>query len=201
MIERFYDAFGRRDGAAMEACYAPDVHFSDPVFVDLRGAEAGAMWRMLTGPRDRPPRRAAQGARPTATAARRAGARYVHPDRPPGHQRRPRRDALRRRAHRRPRRRLRLPPLGAPGARDERAAAGLDAAAARRGCAAPEAGKLDDFLRPKRTRRRLRLGTGGSLASTHSSASPRRTRAALAQRAQGQRDGGAPGADRRAAPA
>jgi ketosteroid isomerase-like protein len=48
VIERFYDAFGRRDGAAMEACYAPDVHFSDPVFVDLRGAEAGAMWRMLT---------------------------------------------------------------------------------------------------------------------------------------------------------
>ena len=32
----------------MEACYAPDVHFSDPVFVDLRGPEAGAMWRMLT---------------------------------------------------------------------------------------------------------------------------------------------------------
>jgi ketosteroid isomerase-like protein len=25
------------------------VRFSDPVFPDLRGAEAGAMWRMLTG--------------------------------------------------------------------------------------------------------------------------------------------------------
>lgn len=49
LIERFYGAFAACDGAAMEACYAPDVHFSDPVFPDLRGAEAGAMWRMLTG--------------------------------------------------------------------------------------------------------------------------------------------------------
>ena len=48
-IERFYTAFGALDGAAMEACYAPDVHFHDPVFKDLHGPEAGAMWRMLTG--------------------------------------------------------------------------------------------------------------------------------------------------------
>jgi ketosteroid isomerase-like protein len=48
LIERFYAAFAERDGAAMAACYAPDVRFSDPVFPDLRGAEAGAMWRMLT---------------------------------------------------------------------------------------------------------------------------------------------------------
>jgi ketosteroid isomerase-like protein len=48
IIERFYAAFARRDGAEMEACYGPAVHFSDPVFVDLRGLEAGAMWRMLT---------------------------------------------------------------------------------------------------------------------------------------------------------
>jgi ketosteroid isomerase-like protein len=47
-IERFYEAFGRCDGAAMEACYAPDVHFRDPAFGDLHGPEAGAMWRMLT---------------------------------------------------------------------------------------------------------------------------------------------------------
>lgn len=47
-IERFYDAFARCDGAAMEACYAPDVSFSDPVFPDLNGPEAGGMWRMLT---------------------------------------------------------------------------------------------------------------------------------------------------------
>ena len=49
LIERFYGAFGQRDGAAMAACYTPDAQFSDPVFTDLRGAEPGAMWRMLTG--------------------------------------------------------------------------------------------------------------------------------------------------------
>ncbi len=48
MIERFYTAFNALDGAAMAACYAPDVHFSDPVFQDLHGPEAGAMWVMLT---------------------------------------------------------------------------------------------------------------------------------------------------------
>jgi ketosteroid isomerase-like protein len=48
LIERFYRAFAERDGAGMAACYAPHVTFSDPVFLDLRGAEAGAMWRMLT---------------------------------------------------------------------------------------------------------------------------------------------------------
>ncbi len=48
LIERFYSAFAQRDGAAMQACYAPEVSFSDPVFTDLHGARAGAMWRMLT---------------------------------------------------------------------------------------------------------------------------------------------------------
>jgi ketosteroid isomerase-like protein len=48
LIERFYAAFGERDGAGMAACYAPGVSFSDPVFPDLEGEEAGAMWRMLT---------------------------------------------------------------------------------------------------------------------------------------------------------
>ena len=48
-IERFYGAFARKDGDAMAACYAPDVRFSDPAFGELRGAEAGDMWRMLTG--------------------------------------------------------------------------------------------------------------------------------------------------------
>jgi len=53
LIERFYKAFDDGDGKAMESCYAPDVHFSDPVFTDLRGERAGAMWRMLTeGPGD-----------------------------------------------------------------------------------------------------------------------------------------------------
>ena len=47
-VERLYAAFGRRDGDAMAACYAPDAHLRDPVFGDLTGVEAGAMWRMLT---------------------------------------------------------------------------------------------------------------------------------------------------------
>ncbi|MES2305809.1 MAG: nuclear transport factor 2 family protein [Gemmatimonadota bacterium] len=46
-IATFYDAFGRRDADAMVACYHPQVEFSDPVFGELRGARAGAMWRML----------------------------------------------------------------------------------------------------------------------------------------------------------
>ena len=49
LIERFYAAFGRHDGAAMAACYAPDATFKDPVFGELEGAEVGAMWKMLTG--------------------------------------------------------------------------------------------------------------------------------------------------------
>ena len=49
LIERFYEAFDRRDGAAMTACYAPGAHFRDPAFGDLHGDEVGAMWRMLTG--------------------------------------------------------------------------------------------------------------------------------------------------------
>ena len=48
-IERFYAAFGQRNGAAMTACYAPGAHFRDPAFGDLEGEEVGAMWRMLTG--------------------------------------------------------------------------------------------------------------------------------------------------------
>lgn len=48
LIENFYHAFQRLDAEAMCACYADQVHFSDPVFSNLRGAEAGNMWRMLT---------------------------------------------------------------------------------------------------------------------------------------------------------
>jgi len=49
LLERLYEAFDRRDGEAMAACYAPDARFNDPVFGDLSGEQAGAMWRMLTG--------------------------------------------------------------------------------------------------------------------------------------------------------
>jgi ketosteroid isomerase-like protein len=49
IIERFYQAFQRRDPDGMIACYDHDVTFSDPVFQTLRGERAGAMWRMLAG--------------------------------------------------------------------------------------------------------------------------------------------------------
>ncbi len=47
LIQTFYTAFQQRDYAGMIACYHPDIHFSDPVFTDLRGKQAGAMWHML----------------------------------------------------------------------------------------------------------------------------------------------------------
>ena len=52
LIERFYEAFDRRDGEAMAACYAPQIRFSDPVFPGLKNDQPGAMWRMLTGRAD-----------------------------------------------------------------------------------------------------------------------------------------------------
>lgn len=45
-LKRLHAAFAARDGEAMAACYHADAHFRDPVFA-LRGAEIGAMWRML----------------------------------------------------------------------------------------------------------------------------------------------------------
>lgn len=47
LVAQFYTAFQRRDPDGMVACYHPEIRFSDPVFPDLRGARAGAMWRML----------------------------------------------------------------------------------------------------------------------------------------------------------
>jgi ketosteroid isomerase-like protein len=47
LVAGFYQAFRRRDAAAMAACYHPAITFSDPVFPALRGAEASAMWAML----------------------------------------------------------------------------------------------------------------------------------------------------------
>jgi protein-tyrosine-phosphatase/ketosteroid isomerase-like protein len=49
LIERFYEAFDRHDGATMAGCYAPDARFNDPAFGELHGEEPGAMWKMLTG--------------------------------------------------------------------------------------------------------------------------------------------------------
>lgn len=47
LIAKFYEAFQRKDHQAMAECYHPDVHFSDPVFRDLKGDQARAMWHML----------------------------------------------------------------------------------------------------------------------------------------------------------
>ncbi len=47
LIQRFYAAFAKLDSAAMNACYAQDVEFHDPVFETLRGDDARRMWRML----------------------------------------------------------------------------------------------------------------------------------------------------------
>jgi ketosteroid isomerase-like protein len=47
LIHGFYTCFQQLDANGMIECYAPDVVFSDEVFVDLRGKEAGAMWHML----------------------------------------------------------------------------------------------------------------------------------------------------------
>ena len=48
-VARFYAAFARLDGAAMQACYAADAQFDDEAF-SLRGREqVGGMWRMLCG--------------------------------------------------------------------------------------------------------------------------------------------------------
>lgn len=47
LIAKFYAAFDRHDGKTMQACYTADVEFSDEVFPELKGAQAGGMWRML----------------------------------------------------------------------------------------------------------------------------------------------------------
>ena len=49
LITSFYQSFQNRDSEGMVACYHPEVRFSDPVFSDLQGPRAGAMWRMLVG--------------------------------------------------------------------------------------------------------------------------------------------------------
>lgn len=46
LIESFYQAFQRRDHAAMARCYGPDIVFQDEVFA-LEGWRVAAMWRML----------------------------------------------------------------------------------------------------------------------------------------------------------
>jgi ketosteroid isomerase-like protein len=52
LIRDLYEAMNRHDGDAMAKLYAPDARFHDPAFGELSGAEAGDMWRMLTGRAD-----------------------------------------------------------------------------------------------------------------------------------------------------
>ena len=47
LITSFYEAFQERAYTGMIDCYHPSIHFSDPVFTELRGNEAKAMWHML----------------------------------------------------------------------------------------------------------------------------------------------------------
>ena len=47
LITRFYEAFQRRDAAAMNACYHPDIVFEDPAFGRLQAADARTMWVLL----------------------------------------------------------------------------------------------------------------------------------------------------------
>jgi SnoaL-like domain len=46
-IERFYAAFARLDGEAMQACYAEGARFQDEAFQLQGPREIGGMWRML----------------------------------------------------------------------------------------------------------------------------------------------------------
>lgn len=47
IITRFYTAFQRLDFHGMNACYADNIVFSDPVFGVLHDDEVRAMWEML----------------------------------------------------------------------------------------------------------------------------------------------------------
>lgn len=47
VVDTFYSSLAQGDGDAMAACYADDIVFEDPAFGELRGRDAGDMWRML----------------------------------------------------------------------------------------------------------------------------------------------------------
>ncbi|MEM1207143.1 MAG: nuclear transport factor 2 family protein [Acidobacteriota bacterium] len=47
LVERFYDAFSRRDAETMATCYHREAVFSDPAFPHLEGDRIGGMWAML----------------------------------------------------------------------------------------------------------------------------------------------------------
>lgn len=47
IIQKFYQAFQKKDHETMASCYHPEVTFGDPAFPHLEGWKASAMWRML----------------------------------------------------------------------------------------------------------------------------------------------------------
>jgi ketosteroid isomerase-like protein len=49
VVQRFYEAFARKDAVAMGACYHPLATFEDPVFGPLDQEAVSAMWTMLLG--------------------------------------------------------------------------------------------------------------------------------------------------------
>jgi ketosteroid isomerase-like protein len=49
LVNRFYEAFARRDAAGMAACYHRSATFEDPAFGPLDREGACAMWAMLLG--------------------------------------------------------------------------------------------------------------------------------------------------------
>jgi len=47
IIEKFYQAFQRKDPEGMIECYHPDIEFSDPAFGTLKGVQVAKMWKVL----------------------------------------------------------------------------------------------------------------------------------------------------------
>jgi ketosteroid isomerase-like protein len=47
LLNRFYEAFQKKDHKTMATCYHPKVTFGDPAFTHLEGWRASAMWMML----------------------------------------------------------------------------------------------------------------------------------------------------------
>lgn len=47
LIEQFYESFKHLDWYHMNACYHAKIEFYDPVFQNLQGKQAQAMWHML----------------------------------------------------------------------------------------------------------------------------------------------------------
>ena len=105
----------------MTACYAPGAHFRDPAFGDLEGDDIGAMWRMLTGRATDLKIELHEHEADEETGTAHWIARYTFSTgRPVVNDIQATLPLRRRRPDRRPRRRLRLPPLGQAGPRPER---------------------------------------------------------------------------------